>query len=421
MMSARRATLPERSPPAGIRPAFASRAEPVARPTPSATPDPRLLDVVRWPVGGIRTHLQHNYPVAAGGGYRFTFVGPADGSLGALRDHLPGLDDAEFVGVPVQGRRCPIWRVVRPLLRSGRFALVHSHGLTAAAHATLAGLGTGVPHVVTLHEPLRPSQFPGLRGRVKRWLLGRALRRADRVITVSEDARANLLEYFPRLRRREERLLTLANGIDARRYASGVEGDSCELGERLGLGPGALLVGFLGRFMPEKGFPLLLDAVERLVREGRTPAFHLVAFGSGDYRREYEKAVGRRGLGGRVTLLDFVADVRPVLRQLDLVVVPSLWEASSLVSMEAMASGVPVLGSDCVGLREVLRGTPSRVVRAGDADALRCGLQVSLADLWTEAARAYAPAARERFDNAPTARRLTELYGELLQRRWTHG
>jgi glycosyltransferase involved in cell wall biosynthesis len=186
------------------------------------------------------------------------------------------------------------------------------------------------------------------------------------------------------------------------------------LREELGIGAGPLLVGFLGRFMPEKGFPLLLDAVERLVCEGRAPAFHVVAFGSGDYRREYAKAVGRRGLGGYVTLLEFVPDVRPVLRQLDLVVVPSLWEASSLVSMEAMAAGVPVLGSDCAGLREVLRGTPSRVVRAGDAEALCCGLEVSLANLWTEAARAYAPAARERFDNARTAGRLTALYGELL-------
>jgi glycosyltransferase involved in cell wall biosynthesis len=374
--------------------------------------------VVRWPVGGIRTHLQRNYPVAAGAGYRVTFVGPADGSLDALRESLPDLDGAEFVGVSARGPRCPLWRVVRPLLRSGRFGLVHSHGLTAAAHATLARLGTGVPHVVTLHEPLRPSQFPGLRGRLKRWLLGRALRRADRVITVSEDARANLLEYFPSLRRREERLLTLANGIDAHQYESAGEGGGGVLRERLGLGPAALLVGFLGRFMPEKGFPLLLDAVERLVREGGTPPFHVVGFGSGDYRREYEKAVARRGLGGRVTLLDFVPDVRPVLGQLDLVVVPSLWEASSLVSMEAMAAGVPVLGSDCAGLREVLRGTPSRVVRSGDADALRCGLQVSLANLWSEAARAYAPAARERFDNARTARRLTELYGEFLQRGW---
>src|SRR5690606_2153804 len=97
------------------------------------------------------------------------------------------------------------------------FAAVHSHGLTAAAHTTLAAVGTGVPHVVTLHEPLRASQFPSWSGRVKRWLLERALARAAAIITVSEDARANLLEHFPLLSRHDGRLLTLPNGIDPRR------------------------------------------------------------------------------------------------------------------------------------------------------------------------------------------------------------
>src|SRR5262249_56184967 len=95
---------------------------------------------------------------------------------------------------------------------------------------------------------------------------------------------------------------------------------------------------------------------------------------SGDYRREYQRAVEREGLSGCVTLLDFVPDVAPVLRQLDLVVVPSLWEASSLVSMEALAAGVPVLGSDCPGLPEVLRGPPPRTVPAGGGFAPARGL-----------------------------------------------
>jgi glycosyltransferase involved in cell wall biosynthesis len=170
---------------------------------------------------------------------------------------------------------------------------------------------------------------------------------------------------------------------------------------------------FLGRFMPEKGFPVLLDAVQQLVRIGAGP-FHVVAFGSSDYRREYEQAIARQGLGPFVTLCDFVADVVPVLRQLDLVVVPSLWEASSLVSMEAMAAGVPVLGSDCPGLREVLRGSPARTVPAGDVAVLALALRDAIEAPWTEEARAYAAEARARFDNGHSARRLTALYDELI-------
>src|SRR5262249_54105418 len=157
----------------------------------------------------------------------------------------------------------------------------------------------------------------------------------------------------------------------------------------LGLDAQPFLIGFLGRFMPEKGFPVLLEAVDQLVREETVRPFHLAGFGSGDFRREYQTAILRRGLEKYVSLLDFVPDVRPVLRQPERVVVPSLWEASSLISMEAMAAGVPVLGSDCIGLREVLRDTPSRTVAANDAAALAAGLRAALDEPWTDAARAF--------------------------------
>jgi glycosyltransferase involved in cell wall biosynthesis len=165
--------------------------------------------------------------------------------------------------------------------------------------------------------------------------------------------------------------------------------------------------------MEQKGFLPLLGALQRLLAEGSPRPLHLLAVGSSDYQREYRAQVERRGLGRHVTMLDFVPDVQPVLRQLDLLVVPSLWEASSLVSMEAMAAGVPVLGTDCIGLREVLRDTPARVVRAGDEADLCRGLRQALAEPWTAEARAFAAEACARFDNARAAARLLELYSSL--------
>ena len=92
---------------------------------------------------------------------------------------------------------------------------------------------------------------------------------------------------------------------------------------------------------------------------------------------------------------------------------PSLWEAWPLLPMEAMVAGVPVLGSDCIGLREVLRDTPSRTVAANDPAALVDGLRAALDEPWTEAARAFVPQARTRFDNAHAVRCLTALFDAL--------
>ena len=111
-------------------------------------------------------------------------------------------------------------------------------------------------------------------------------------------------------------------------------------------------------------------------------------------------------------------EIWPVLRQLDLVVMPSLWEAWPLLPMEAMVAGVPVLGSDCIGLREVLKDTPSRTVPANDPAALAAGLRAALDEPWTEAARNFAAEARSRFDNAHSVRHLIELFDALAGGAW---
>src|SRR5262245_477540 len=114
----------------------------------------RVLAVLRWPVGGIRTYVRYNYPLLLDSGYRFTFVGPDDDTFRPFADELRGWEGAEFVGAPVRGKRCGLWGPVRALLRSGRFALLHSHGATAAAHVAWANRRARVPHLVISHDVL---------------------------------------------------------------------------------------------------------------------------------------------------------------------------------------------------------------------------------------------------------------------------
>src|SRR5262245_61468069 len=222
-------------------PASLSTLEPMPAAEPLAVEKREALIVARWPVGGIRMHLKYNHPALEAAGYHCTAVVPDDGSLPTLRQTLPG---ALFLPVPVSGRKCPIWRTVREAARTGRFSLVHAHGLTAAAHASLACVAQPTPLVVTLHEPVREAQFPGFVGHGKRWLLGQALARAAAIVTVGEDARTNLLHHFPNLRRRADRVHTIPNGIDVARYAETPTIDS-DLREELGIDECTVLVGYL--------------------------------------------------------------------------------------------------------------------------------------------------------------------------------
>jgi glycosyltransferase involved in cell wall biosynthesis len=310
-----------------------------------------------------------------------------------------------------------LWREVRRLLRTRRYDLLHSHGVTAAAHSAMANMGLAYPHVATLHDVFRPCHFAGFGGFVKRPVLAYLLGQIDTLIPVSGDVRANLFDYLPPLMNRESSVVPIPNGITGVAEQAAPSADFLGLRQELGLGGGVYLIGFLGRFMEQKGFLPLIHALRKLLDLGTPRAVHLVALGTGDYRNEYAAVVRRLRLDGHVTFLDFTPDVRPVLAQLDLLAIPSLWEASSLVGMEALCAGVPVLGTNCIGLREVLRDTPARTVNAGDAGALAAGLRDALDRPWLEEATAFVPVARQRFDNAPSARRLADVFADLLRRR----
>lgn len=368
---------------------------------------------MRWPVGGIRTYVLYNYPTLLESGYRFTFVGPADASFRALAEELRSWKETEFVEAPLRGRGCRLWGPVREQLQSGRFALMHSHGLTAAAQAAWANRGIRVPHVVTSHDVFRPDQAQGLVRRAKIWVLGRLLRHVDAIVSVTKDAQENLLQYVPHLVTAPCHLLSIPHGIDTDRFALGDDHEAGWLRQQLGLEPEVVLLGFLGRFMEQKGFLPLLEALERVIAAGTARPFHLLAVGSGDYVREYRRETQRRGLGEHVTFMNHVPDTGPVLRELDLLVMPSLWEAAGLLAMEAMVAGVPVLGSDCIGLREVLRDSPSRMFPVGDVDELAAALRKAIASPWKEEARAFASVARERFSAARSARRLRRVLDEV--------
>jgi glycosyltransferase involved in cell wall biosynthesis len=411
----------EHDPPARWRDpqVLTTKSSPSSPLTKSQSPGPRVLCALRWPVGGIRTYVLYHYPALVAAGYRFTFLGPANADFRAFGKEVRGWPGVECLEAPLTGMRWRPWRTLRTLLRERRFALLHTHGLSAAPWAALANLGHGLPHVIHSHDVFLPRHAAGLKGLAQLWLLGRLLRRADALVSVSHDAQANLRDYLPGLAGGRCRLLPILNGIDIARLGRQGSLDP-DLRKECGIDRDVFLVGFLGRFMEQKGFLPLLDALERLVARGVPRPFHLAAVGSGDFRREYREEALRRRLGRHVTFLDAVPNAGPVLRQLDLLVMPSLWEACPLLPMEAMAAGVPVLGSECVGLREVLRGTPSRTAPAGNADAWCRALQAALAAPWTRAARAYAAEARHRFAAEEPAERLLRLFDGLLARNRRH-
>lgn len=141
------------------------------------------------------------------------------------------------------------------------------------------------------------------------------------------------------------------------------------------------IVGYVGRLVPEKGLSWLLAAMKRLPR-----SVHCVIIGNGPLRGEIELWSELPSLVGRVHLLDAqpVGDLPSYLNCMDVLAVPSLttalWkEQYGRVIPEAMACGVPVVGSDSGAIPEVV-GRAGLIVSEGDVGALAGALQTAIFD-----------------------------------------
>jgi glycosyltransferase involved in cell wall biosynthesis len=153
--------------------------------------------------------------------------------------------------------------------------------------------------------------------------------------------------------------------------------------EQLGLAD-KRLVGFAGRFVEEKGFDFLLQAVP-LVRS-RLPDVHFVFAGDTDiaYERFFDRCHALFAEhGGAVTRLGLLRDqqMADFYAMCDLFVLPSRSDSFAMVQVEAALCGTPLVSTDIPGAREVVRVTGAgRLVRPGDPAALADGIVEILRD-----------------------------------------
>ena len=138
---------------------------------------------------------------------------------------------------------------------------------------------------------------------------------------------------------------------------------------------------FVGRLRVRKGVEVLLAALAELRRRGSAAVLRIA--GDGEHRPRLERAVDELGLRDAVTFLGTCDGprVRRLLAGAAALVVPSIYEGMPLVVLEAMAAGVPVVGSRVSGIPEVVvDGETGWLVPPEDPAALAGALAAVLAE-----------------------------------------
>ena len=311
--------------------------------------------------------------------------------------------------------------------------LVHSHTWYANFAGHTAGLLHGVPHVVSAHslEPLRPWKAEQLGGgyRLSSWVERTAYESAAAVIAVSAGMRADILRSYPGID--PGRVHVVHNGIDTRVWQPGA--DPAVLG-RLGIDPDRPSVVFVGRITRQKGLPHLLRAAAAL-----PPEVQLVlcagAPDTPELLAEVEALIEdlRRERDGVVWVPEMLPrhDLIAVLTSATVFACPSVYEPLGIVNLEAMACGVPVVGTATGGIPEVVvdGGTgwlvPIEQVQDGtgrpvDPARFESDLAATLTDAVSdrtraaERGRAGRARAEEQFAWTSVAERTLEVYASVL-------
>lgn len=295
-------------------------------------------------------------------------------------------------------------------------ALIQMHAdLFHAPHYVLPPL---VPcrSVVTIHDCIHlifpqylPSRLAYTYARASIWA---AIRRAERVLTVSEASKSDILRCFDVP---AEKIVVTYNAIDDRFLTEPPEADVVRTRERYQLaGPFVL---YVGNIKPHKNLERLIEAFDQVRRQG-FDQLTLVIIGDQITKLQgLRRAVHRHKLHKQVRFLGFVApEVLSVLYRLARVFVfPSLYEGFGLPPLEAMASGTPVLSSNVSSLPEVL-GDAALLVDPYSAEAIADGIVRLLTDEALRATlRARGLAKVREYSWEASVRKVREIYEEVAQ------
>ncbi|MFF2622830.1 glycogen synthase [Oerskovia jenensis] len=318
--------------------------------------------------------------------------------------------------------------------------LVHSHTWYANLAGHLASLLHGIPHVLSAHslEPLRPWKAEQLGGgyALSGWAEKTAYEAAAGIIAVSAGMRADILRCYPEVD--PAKVHVVHNGIDLdgwRRPESEAQVAAADRVVRdLGIDPERPAVVFVGRITRQKGLPYLLRAAAQLPPEVQL----ILCAGAPDtpeIATEVSDAVAR--LAEQRTGVVWIEQMLPreelvaVLAASTVFVCPSVYEPLGIVNLEAMAVGLPVVGSATGGIPEVIDDgvtghlVPIEQVDDGtgtpvDPDRFVAGLAAALVAVVSdpERAREMGRAARTRVEDHfawdAIADRTLEVYRSVL-------
>ncbi|MEI7529967.1 MAG: glycosyltransferase family 4 protein [Elusimicrobiota bacterium] len=376
-----------------------------------------IMQIQGEPAGGIRRHV-HSIILGLQGapGLKQSYAcAAAAGDAGFKRDlpALMGALEGRLLDLEIGKRPAPadILNLIKlaRYIRERGVTIVHGHGAKGGAYARLLGGLCGVKAVYTPHGGAVHKMFG--------WTEDKLYAAAEKFFFGFTDyfifeSSYTAGAYFAKVGKEPRNWTVNHNGIPPPDLAA-VQLRALALGYRPASG-GALNVGVFGILRPQKGQLYAIRAAAELAARNVRIKLHL--YGKGPDKAALEGEASRLGLAGDVLFHGEVAVPEPHMAAMDVILIPSLFEAFGYVAIEAFSLRKPVVAAAAGGLKEIIRdGTDGLLVSPGDPLAMAGALERLSADAGLR--RELAGKGQERFSleftEARMIGRVSEIYARL--------
>jgi glycosyltransferase involved in cell wall biosynthesis len=300
-----------------------------------------------------------------------------------------------------------VWSALRQLIRDRAIDIVHAHDYKTDLLALLLGRSLPVVPFATAHAWVGQT-------RRERSLYYPAdklvLSRFPHVVAVSRDIKTELVRYGTH----PGRVTVLPNGIDHRAFKRDISREGT-VRARLGIVPGAFVIGAVGRLDPEKRFDVLLRAVAHL--EIAETKVMVVVVGDGGERETLRRLADELGIGSQCLWLGFRRDVADLHHAFDVFVQASIREGTPNAVLEAMALQTPIIATGAGGTAELISdGVHGILVQPDNVAALVAAIERVRRD--RESCNERAAQARMRVEQELSfderTRKLEQIYQTLM-------
>ena len=253
--------------------------------------------------------------------------------------------DSPLIGIPDRGATdVGTLRKLGRICRELDVKIWHAHDYKSNLFGLLLRPLHRMELVTTVHGWVVRTARTSLYYRIDRFCLPRY----DHVICVSEDLR----ETVATLGVKSTKLTYIPNAIDQTDYVRQGPSSEAQLRVDRGTAPGRIVIGAVGRLMPEKSFELAIQVVKNLLDRGHDVELWIA--GEGPSRQSIESRIIDLGVRDRVHLLGFCADVKAFYESLDVFLLSSQREGLPNVILEAAAFRLPIVSTRVAGVPSML-------------------------------------------------------------------